>query len=86
MPRAEAHGNAGVLMKDGDAVYDECKDVGHGLGGDVRHWLVVRCRDGRESSVQEGCNGQKFCRENPKSRDSLDVLLLASQFVEKVAP
>ncbi len=79
-------GMRGVMMKDGDGVDDECEDVGHGLGGDVRHWLVVRCRDGGENSVQEGCNGQVFCRQNRKSGDSLVVLLLASQFVEKVAP
>ncbi len=73
-------------MKDGDGVDDECENVGHCLGGDVRHWLVFCCRDGGENSVQEGCNGQVFCRKNSKSSDSLVVLLLASQFVEKVAP
>ncbi len=35
-------------MKNGDRVDDEGKDVGDGLGGDVRRWLVVGCRDGRE--------------------------------------
>ena len=79
-------GMRGVLMKDGDGVEDKCEDVGHCLGGDVRHWLVVRCRDGGEHSVQEGCNCQLFCRQNSKSGDSLVVLLLARQFVEKVAP
>ncbi len=78
-------GMRGVLMKDGDRVDDEGEDVGDGLGGDVRHRLVVRCRDGGENSVQEGCNGQVLCRDNRKSGDSLVILLLAGQFVEKVA-
>ncbi len=35
-------------MKNGDRADDEGKDVGDGLGGDERRWLVVDCRDGRE--------------------------------------
>jgi hypothetical protein len=41
-------------MKDRDTVDDEGEDLSNGLGGDVRHGLVVRCRYGRENSVQEG--------------------------------
>ena len=35
-------GMRGDLMKDRDTVDDEGEDVSNGLGGDVRHGLVVR--------------------------------------------
>ncbi len=41
-----------------DGVDDEGEDLSNGLGGDVRHGLVVRCCYGGENSVQEGSYGQ----------------------------
>jgi hypothetical protein len=48
----------GDLMKDRDTVDDEGEDLSNGLGGDVRHGLLVRCRYGGENSVHEGGYGQ----------------------------
>ena len=79
-------GMRGVLMKDGDRVDDEGEDVGDGLGGDERQWLVVGFRDGGELSIQEGGDGQVLRRDNSKCCNSLVFLLLSRQSVEKVAP
>jgi hypothetical protein len=48
----------GDLTKDRDTVDDEGEDLSNGLGGDILHGLVVRCRYGGENSVQEGSYGQ----------------------------
>ncbi len=42
-------------------------NVGDGLGGDERQWLVVGFRDEGELSVQEGCDGQVLGRGNLKA-------------------
>ena len=73
-------------MKDGDGVDGQCKDVGDCLGVDELQWLVVGCLDGGENPVQECGDGQALGRDNFESVDALVFLLLARQFVEKVAP
>ena len=77
-------GMRGVLMKYGDGVDDEPEgeDVGDGLGGDERQWLVVGFRDGG-NCLSKKAGTVKFFDRTIKKSNILVVLLLFRQSVKK---